>query len=85
MDKFEHVRRASQTRAHHCHWPGCPRQVPPAQWGCRMHWYRLPKHLRDRIWSTYRAGQEATMSPSKAYLDAANAVQEWIREQGGEA
>lgn len=69
---------AGQTRAHTCHWPGCNLQVKPAVWGCRPHWYRLPKALRDAIWASYEPGQEKTMRPSEAYLDAAQAVQAWI-------
>lgn len=38
----------------------------------------LPQALRERIWNTYRPGQEATMSPSREYLEAADAVQQWI-------
>lgn len=78
--KVAYVKSAKQTRSHHCHWPGCDKQVPPAMWGCREHWYRLPKALRDRIWATYRPGQEKTLTPSDAYLAVARAVQEWIRE-----
>lgn len=81
MSKADYVRRQKQTRDHTCHWPGCTQQVPPAMWGCRAHWFRLPKSLRDRIWATYRPGQEITMTPSREYLEAANAVQEWIRER----
>lgn len=76
--KVAHVKRAGQTRAHHCHWPTCNAQVPPAMWGCRKHWYMLPKYLRDKIWNTYRAGQEATMTPSRTYVDAAREVEAWI-------
>ncbi len=83
MNKADYVRSQGQTRNHSCHWPGCPKQVPPAMWGCREHWYKIPKDLRDRIWSTYRPGQEIDMNPSTAYLAAANAVQEWIEEQTG--
>lgn len=79
--KVAHVKRAGQTRSHTCHWTGCKQQVPPAMWGCRSHWFKLPKALRDRIWSTYRPGQEETLTPSAAYLEAAQAVQQWIRSQ----
>lgn len=79
--KYDHVRAARQTRRHGCHWPGCEKQVPPAMWGCRTHWFRLPPELRRRIWASYRAGQEVTMSPSPAYIKAARAVREWIAEQ----
>ena len=80
--KVAYVKGQSQTRKHGCHWPGCERQVPPAMWGCRQHWFKLPKHLRDRIWATYRPGQEVNMTPSTDYLDAADAVQEWILQHG---
>jgi hypothetical protein len=83
MSKHEYVRRQKQTREHSCHWPGCSQQVPPAMWGCRSHWFMLPKNLRDKIWRTYRPGQEVTMTPSEEYLDAAREVQLWIRERAG--
>ena len=50
-------------------------------WGCKAHWFALPKHLRDRIWATYRRGQEITKTPSREYLDAAQAVRQWIRDR----
>lgn len=63
---------------HTCHWPGCAKNVPPAMWGCRIHWFTLPKFLRDKVWTTYIPGQEITKTPSPAYLKVANEVQEWI-------
>lgn len=78
--KVAHVKRAGQTRDHVCHWPGCGKQVPPAAWGCKGCWFKLPKRLRDRIWATYRIGQEATMSPSREYVAVAREVQDWIAE-----
>lgn len=80
--KVAHVRRARQTRDHKCHWPGCPEMVPPAKWGCLNHWRRLPKHLRDWIWRTYRVGQEDDMRPSRDYVVAAREVQHWILTEG---
>lgn len=80
-EKVKYVRSQGQTRNHHCHWPGCTLQVPPAMWGCRKHWFRLPKYLRDKIWRCYRPGQEKDMHPSREYLEVANEVQEWIRQQ----
>lgn len=82
MDKVAYVKRQGQTRDHHCHWPGCSRQVPPAMWGCRPHWFALPISLRNRIWATYAPGQEVNGTPSDAYLRAADDVQAWIKEQG---
>lgn len=82
-EKVEYVRRQRQSRNHECHWPGCTCQVPPAMWGCKAHWFRLPKRLRDRIWDTYEIGQEVDVTPSDEYLAVAHEVQEWIRRFGG--
>ena len=79
MSKVAYVKRQGQTRDHHCHWPGCDKQVPPAMWGCKAHWFSLPKRFRDRIWKAYRRGQEITMTPSPEYLQVAEEVQRWIR------
>lgn len=68
------------TVKHHCHWPGCTKEVPPKMWGCKEHWFTLPKSLRDQVWATYRPGQEITKTPSAAYLHVADKVQQWIRE-----
>lgn len=80
MSKFEYVRDRMRTpaRGHHCHWPGCTRKVPPALWGCKEHWYALPRELRDRIWRTFKPGQEQSKTPSREYVEAAKAVQAWI-------
>lgn len=83
MNKYDHVRAAKQTRQHHCHWPGCVRQVPPAMWGCRPHWYALPTTLRNKVWAAYRPGQEETMTPSREYIAAAREVQAWITATEG--
>lgn len=77
-DKADHVRAAGQTRAHGCHWPGCEAQVPPALWGCKKHWFKLPRSIRDGIWRTYRPGQEDDLRPSREYVEAAEAAQRWI-------
>jgi hypothetical protein len=66
---------------HTCHWPGCGKEVPPSMWGCSLHWYRLPKDLRDRIWRAYRPGQEVTKTPSPAYIKVAREAQDWIKQQ----
>lgn len=67
---------------HTCHWPNCGKEVPPAMWGCRAHWFKLPANLRSRIWATYRPGQEIDKKPSPEYMEAAKAVQDWIKENG---
>ena len=77
-EKADHVRSASQSRFHNCHWPGCDKQVPPAKWGCIKHWYMLPISLRNKIWATYKIGQEETRTPSREYVYVARQVQAWI-------
>lgn len=76
--KADYVKRAGQTRNHHCHWPGCDKQVPPAMWGCKAHWFKLPRALRTKIWATYQPGQEIDMTPSAEYVAVAHEVQAWI-------
>jgi hypothetical protein len=80
--KADYVRSQGQTRQHHCHWPGCTKQVPPAMWGCKAHWFKLPLTLRNKIWMTYEPGQEVDLTPSREYLAVADAVQQWIRANG---
>lgn len=76
--KAEYVKRQTQSREHYCHWPGCNRQVKPAMWGCKEHWFKLPPKLRYAIWAAYRPGQEKDMRPSKKYLEVAHEAQIWI-------
>jgi hypothetical protein len=76
--KADYVRAADQTRKHHCHWPGCDAQVPLAKWGCKTHWFRLPKHLRENIWGAFEPGQEENGTSSRAYIAAAREAQQWI-------
>lgn len=80
IGKAAYVLGEGQAREHHCHWPGCERQVPPAMWGCLPHWRQLPKALQDKIWRAFQPGQEKTMTPSRSYVDAAREVQAWILE-----
>lgn len=66
---------------HVCHWPGCGKLVPPSMWGCKPHWFRLPKRIRYDIWNAYVRGQEVRRDPSRDYIVAARAAQIWIAEQ----
>lgn len=80
-EKVEHVRTALRTdrRAnHHCHWPNCDAAVPAAAWGCKKHWYMLPKDMQRRIWRAFRPGQEESKTPSREYVAVAREVQDWI-------
>lgn len=82
-EKVAYVKSQGQTRDHHCHWPGCDKQVPPAMWGCYSHWKALPKYLRDAIWAAYNPGQERNWTPSREYLEVAQMVQDWIAANYG--
>lgn len=53
---------------HHCHATGCRIEIPPKLMMCRCHWYMVPKMLRDRVWVTYRPGQEIDKNPSDVYM-----------------
>ena len=79
--KVDYVLNQRQTRNHHCHWPGCTKQVPPAMWGCKQHWFMLPSELRSKVWKTYVPGQEVNGTPSSQYLTIANEVQDWIKNR----
>lgn len=59
---------------HVCHARNCKVAVPPRMLMCKPHWYMVPKELRDRVWATYRPGQEVTKDPSREYLDASMAA-----------
>lgn len=76
--KTDYVKAQRQTRQHTCHWPGCGKQVPPAMWGCKEHWFKLPKTIRDQIWKEYRPGQEQDGRPSERYIAVAFLTQQWI-------
>ncbi len=76
--KSEYVKKQKQTRPHFCHWKGCDKLTPPAMWGCKEHWFKLPVYLRNKIWDTYVPEQEVTMTPSDAYLDVAEEVDDWV-------
>jgi hypothetical protein len=84
MSKADYVRRQRQDRNHECHWPACEVQVPPAMWGCKRHWFMLPKRLRDKVWDAYVPGQERRMDPSDKYLAVAREVQDWIADHDQE-
>jgi hypothetical protein len=47
-------------------------------WGCPVHWWKLPKDIRDRIRATYRWGQERDLNLSIEYIEAEQAAQDWI-------
>ncbi len=73
------MKSASQTmRA--CCWPGCVTLVPRSMWGCKAHWVKLPKAIRNKIWRHYQPGQEETGEVSSQYAQAHEEALEWIKD-----
>lgn len=65
---------------HTCHNPHCGRQIP-AKYVCHFRaWKRVPGRLRSRLWAAYRSGQEIDKRPSAQYLDALEAVLDYLRD-----
>ena len=60
--------------AHHCHAVGCDAVTDPKLFMCARHWRMVPAHFQQRIWATYRRGQESDKRVSRDYLDAARAA-----------
>jgi len=54
-------------------------------WGCKRHWFMVPKPIRDRIWRHYRPGQERDWKPSRAYLEAAKEAVVAVAQREGKA
>ena len=69
--------------AHTCHATGCKVPVPPKMWGCKRHWFMVPRPIRDRIWQTYRDGQCDDWNPSLQYLHAAKDAVIAVAEKEG--
>lgn len=68
---------------HTCHATGCNKPVPPEMFMCKKHWFTLPKHLRNRIWKTYRVGQCDDWNISKEYSEAAKECVRYIAQLEG--
>ena len=62
---------------HNCRWVGCTRRVADPMWGCKTHWFMLPKAIRDRIWAAYRPGQEEDLEVSESWVEADRAARQY--------
>lgn len=62
------------SKVHLCTWPGCRRPIPLSEWGCKSHWFTLPKEIRDEIWQGYSRGK---LSPE--WIEANEKALTWIR------
>ena len=60
---------------HTCHARNCETSIPRTKLMCRMHWFMVPKRLREMVWREYRAGQcDLQPPPSDEWHKAANAA-----------
>ena len=57
-------------------WPDCAVNVPPRMWGCREHWFKLPRGHRDAITRAYVPGQ-GVGDWSAAYAEAQQAAEDY--------
>lgn len=80
MDKVNYVKSRPHESGHSCHWPNCDKEVKPALFMCKTHWFKLPKHLRDRIWEEYEPGQEVSKEPTVEYMYVVKEVMDWIQK-----
>jgi hypothetical protein len=65
---MEQVTAMSEELQHFCHARGCNQVVPPKLLMCSRHWRMVPRSLQNRVWKTYRTGQEIDKRPSEEYL-----------------
>jgi len=45
------------SQASRCPVPGCGAEIDPSRLMCHVHWYLVPKQIRDRVWATWRSGR----------------------------
>lgn len=63
-----------------CRIAGCEAVHARTMFCCRSHWYALPKHLRDAIWSAYR--EHGVMS--NEYMQAAENAEAFLEGRDAE-
>ena len=68
---------------HECHATGCVVEVPPKMLMCIRHWRMVPRTLQQKIWATYRIGQEIRKDPTREYLDAQRAAVRAVEQKEG--
>lgn len=67
----------TRPNTHRCPWPSCGEFVGAHLWGCKAHWHRLPRVLRNRIYNAYRTGQSMATA-SDEYRAATDLADRWI-------
>lgn len=78
---FRHERSQRTTRVHLCQWPGCNEKIPQPMLWCNQHWRKIPKDLRDRLWTAKMPGEKVDEHQSEEYLAAEKLIQEWIKNR----
>ncbi|AAN02136.1 gp82 [Mycobacterium phage Barnyard] len=74
---------AGASHEHVCHALRCNTPVEPKLLMCARHWRMVPQALKDRVWATYRPGQEETKDPSHEYVRAAMAAVNAVADKEG--
>lgn len=68
---------------HKCPATGCTLNVAAHQLMCRIHWYMVPKALRDDVYAAWANGRGARSDAHQYVCDAAiAAVNDKIAERG---
>lgn len=60
-----------------CRIKGCRNSHKSTEFACRTHWYALPKHLRDAIWTAYRGPGVF----SNEYMQAAENAEAFLEDR----
>jgi hypothetical protein len=69
--------------SHTCHARACKVPVPPKLLMCPKHWKLVPRLEQAQVWAHYRPGQEIDKTPTKKYLDAADAAIRAVAQKEG--
>ena len=70
---------------HTCHAYDCNVRTKPEMFMCFRHWRKLPRHMQQSIWATYRPGQCDDWRISRAYADAAKTAIKHIAQLEGKS
>ena len=68
---------------HQCFAVGCEVEIRLSFLMCPYHWFKLPRRLRDAVWSAYRPGQEIDGDVSEDWIKAAEETREWVAVREG--
>jgi hypothetical protein len=51
---------AELSQASRCPVGDCGAEIDPSRLMCHVHWYLVPRQIRDRVWATWRSGHGAS-------------------------